>query len=358
MSKKDLIQKIMNCCFADDSGKYKFEIERNNKDEYVFWENFRDWEKNSDKQDFIGIYGRDKNYQLRDPDDTSKKLYKMHEFLWNTIFIMQTDKKIPKVFNPKNECELIIENEKIHLGSDSIISIYWHWKRMQFIFADNNNKNLMEKEIKKLEKEVDPKRKEECFYDTKWDDKTDYKNKVKKFIWLYLQKANTIGGFMVFPRHNVPTINTARNYSKIRDRFDLTLECIRRFYVYQPQNKEVSRDDYADNPLFCSLNKNHWPEDMKFFKSFASFEEYIDFFCLDAWVTKDKSNKYLVKNLLSDENVQTLDNWDFNQQEPLPQNAVEWWQFYTNIMSRLDERNKKIEDLLEDKLLQKRRPAS
>ena len=316
MSKEELIQKIMNCCFADDSGN--------------FWEKFENWKPG---ESFYTSY--------IDPDQQSKKLYKVHELLWKLQGLKVS-------ISEKKYCELDISGTDIRLGSDSIISIYWHWERMQSIFADNDNKIWIEAEIKNLENIIDPQRKTECSYN-EWDS-------LKKFIWCYLQTANTIGGFMVFPRHNVPTINTARNYSKIKDRFDLTLECIRRFYAYQPINEEVSRDDYTDNPLFCYLNKEHWKKDMEFFKMFDSFEEYIDFFCLDAWVTKDKSNKYLVKNLLSDEKTQnsndnkyprTLVNWNFNQQELLPKNAEEWWQFYTNIMSRLEARNKRIAILLE-----------
>ena len=47
-------------------------------------------------------------------------------------------------------------------------------------------------------------------------------------------KVRTIGGHIVFPAHkkNGFTINQARGVSRIIcDRFDLTLECIRRFYL-------------------------------------------------------------------------------------------------------------------------------
>ena len=50
-----------------------------------------------------------------------------------------------------------------------------------------------------------------------------------------------------------------------------------------------------------------------------------------------------VLNLLNNE---PLEEWDFNQQEPLPQNSEEWWTFYRNIMNRLDARNAQIANVL------------
>ena len=56
---------------------------------------------------------------------------------------------------------------------------------------------------------------------------------LEKFVSL----CSTIGGYIIFPSqriNNQMTINGARGVNKkIRDRFDLTLECIRRFYFSQ-----------------------------------------------------------------------------------------------------------------------------
>ena len=169
----------------------------------------------------------------------------------------------------------------------------------------------------------------------------------KKFIWLYLQYANTIGGFMLFPRHDC-SINQLRGMSdKIQDRFDLTLECIKRMYE--------SGFFVVGNPLFDIS-----AEDKEFFKMFGDgkegFKNYIDFFLLNSWVKEDEEHHYYhVKNLLhtgenedKERNIQLLDNWDFNQ-KPLPQDENEWWTFYRNIMDRLEARNKQIEELLREK---------
>jgi len=86
----------------------------------------------------------------------------------------------------------------------------------------------------------------------------------------------TIGGMMVFSGNPVDgkwTINQARGcLRKISDRFDLTLECIRRYYTGQasPLGETFSR--YSD-----------------FFALFESFTGYVDFFLLQDLVTEDGS---------------------------------------------------------------------
>lgn len=83
----------------------------------------------------------------------------------------------------------------------------------------------------------------------------------------------TIGGMMVFPANQVdrkPTINGARGLdSRIADRFDLTVECIRRHYLDEasPLNDTLAR--YAD-----------------FFGLFGDFAGYVDFFHLQDLVNE------------------------------------------------------------------------
>jgi hypothetical protein len=84
----------------------------------------------------------------------------------------------------------------------------------------------------------------------------------------------TIGGMMVFPGKQVDrqmTINGARGCnSKIKDRFDLTLECIRRYYLGQ------------DSPLYRDLARYD-----QFFRLFTDFKGYVDFFLLQDLVVDD-----------------------------------------------------------------------
>jgi len=82
-----------------------------------------------------------------------------------------------------------------------------------------------------------------------------------------LKPLFNIGGFIVFParkRHNKMTINSARGLNaKIVDRFDLTLECIRRYYLS------------IESPLSGVLKRYD-----DFFTLFNSFEGYVEFFLL------------------------------------------------------------------------------
>lgn len=81
--------------------------------------------------------------------------------------------------------------------------------------------------------------------------------------------GSTIGGYMLFPGaaiDRLPTINQARGtHPAISDRFDLTLECIRRFYLWRglksPLREVIAR--YSS-----------------FFMLFESFDNFVEFFHL------------------------------------------------------------------------------
>jgi hypothetical protein len=80
----------------------------------------------------------------------------------------------------------------------------------------------------------------------------------------------TIGGMMVFPVGRGMTINQARGFHpRIKDRFDLTLKCIRRHYVGQPSPLDAAIARYAD-----------------FFRLFGDFAGYVDFFHLQDGVNQ------------------------------------------------------------------------
>ncbi len=92
----------------------------------------------------------------------------------------------------------------------------------------------------------------------------------------FLAIGYTIGGMMVWPCNKVDgkmTINGARGFlRKIADRMDLTLECIRRYYLGQssPLGEVLAR--YGD-----------------FFALFEDFPGYLDFFLLQDLATTDHS---------------------------------------------------------------------
>ena len=87
----------------------------------------------------------------------------------------------------------------------------------------------------------------------------------------------TIGGMMVFPGNRVGrkmTINMARGcHPRIKDRFDLTVECIRRHYLDEPSPLRDPLARYAD-----------------FFGLFGDFAGYTDFFYLQDLVNERRSH--------------------------------------------------------------------
>ncbi len=310
----DKIKKLdIKECFADDCTN--------------FWFNLAQWKN----EDFSGIYSAQKG--LPDVDANSLRLYEFHGKLWtlqrerfkkNNIDIPDVD-----IYEGKY---LYLSDKKIELSSDSFISIYWHWKRMKTLMLEiQDDKDNLSKEISQLKNRLATlkvKENDRCF--------NNKFSLYKTFIWYYLQYANTIGGFIVFPR-TYNSINVKRARSPIRDRFDLTLECIRRAYQYD----DFYRSDA--NPLF-GISK----EDKEFFKMFGTFQNYAKFFCLDEsyddkhnWVNETGQ----VLNLFDN---QPLDNWDFNKDDALP-TADNWWTFYRNIMNRLDARNEQIKEVIEGK---------
>ena len=161
----------------------------------------------------------------KDPDSHSPTLRNYHKFLWSKKLpnglLFELDETIPMRLHHKSELGEFV------LSSDSIAHTYSNIKSTTNI-------------IKKI--------------DTK---------ELEKFVSL----CSTIGAYIILPSeriNNQMTINGARGINKkIRDRFDLTLECIRRYY----------REE--DNPLNETLKRYS-----SFFKLFVNFQSYVDFFLL------------------------------------------------------------------------------
>jgi len=115
-----------------------------------------------------------------------------------------------------------------------------------------------------------------------------YKNQVNK-KWLTTQipkevqelfdHGSTIGAYLVFPNNKVDrkhTINQARGILRlIDDRFDLTLECIRRFYMREP------------SPLAATLERYYG-----FFRLFETFAGYVQFFLLDDLIDENGTVRF------------------------------------------------------------------
>jgi len=92
----------------------------------------------------------------------------------------------------------------------------------------------------------------------------------------FLRISYTIGGMMVFPGNLVGrkmTINGARGFHpRIKDRFDLTMECVRRQYGNEKSPLTDTLARYKD-----------------FFSLFGAFQGYVEFFLLQDLVVADCS---------------------------------------------------------------------
>ena len=92
----------------------------------------------------------------------------------------------------------------------------------------------------------------------------------------------TIGGMVLWPGNQIDgkwTINQARGCTgRIADRFDLTIECVRRHYQGD-----------TTHPLAATFDRYR-----DFFDLFGSFAGYVDFWLLDALVDKEGGVKFFL----------------------------------------------------------------
>ena len=136
----------------------------------------------------------------------------------------------------------------------------------------------------------------------------------KGFMEDYIHRSYTIGGMIIFPKHS-GSINQRRGtHPFVRDRRDLTLECIRRFYLGQ------------DSPLYSTLQR-----DKAFFDLFIDFKGYIDYFFLQDCVTDDYSK---VEFLLGD--------GDFRG-SPIPPTVEQYLSWIDSELEFVQKRNRRIE---------------
>lgn len=129
------------------------------------------------------------------------------------------------------------------------------------------------------------------------------------------RRAQTLGGRIIFPSQQVDgkyTINQARGtHPLIRDRFDLTLECIRRYYAAE------------DSPLSSTLERySH------FFNLFQDFQGYVDFF--------------LLQDIAQEGEVQFFLPFDGFRRPALPRDMGEYVQFRDSQMNFVRVRNQRI----------------
>lgn len=153
-----------------------------------------------------------------------------------------------------------------------------------------------------------------------------YKNQIKK-KWLTTQipkevqelfdHGSTIGAYLVFPNNQVDrkhTINQARGVLRlIDDRFDLTLECIRRFYANET------------SPLAETLKRYE-----AFFQLFEAFDGYIQFFLLDDLVDEQGAVRFYLP-------------FDDFQSPPQFRDANDYHVYKSSVESFINARSRRIE---------------
>jgi hypothetical protein len=215
----------------------------------------------------------------KDPDIHSPTLKQYHQILWNKPL---PNGQVLQISSVKSKYLVgTCEDKSIELSSDSIINS---------LFKRLNNNSTTSQITKECSSEI---------------------KQVQKY-------GSTIGGFLLFPRRKVDgklTINAARGFNnKIIDRFDLTLECIRLYFLG------------LDSPLKKDLERYS-----EFFSLFNNFEGYVRFFLLD--------------NLVSDNYTRVKLFIDFSQGfigSPLPKDVDEYRVYAENSLQFVRLRNEKI----------------
>ena len=139
----------------------------------------------------------------KDPDSCSQTMKQYHQILWS--------KPLPNG-----------ENMNLEFGKGRD---YLNWKSFRF-GADSICASFRYKKLCHILEQVN-----------------DFIPNYHEFMENFIRKTYTIGGSIIFPKDN--SINGARGCNAhIKDRWDLTLECIRRYYKGE------------DSPLFETLAKN------------------------------------------------------------------------------------------------------
>ena len=174
-----------------------------------------------------------------DPDRTSPTLRRYHKMLWSKPL---PDGHVLELRDDPKDAYLYHKSElgEFYFGSDAITHSYKNHKRKKWLTEQ------IPTEVNEL-------------FDT----------------------GSTIGGYIIFPNNRINgkhTINQARGVnSYIDDRFDLTLECIRRFYSEE------------NSPLYNTLLRYK-----SYFDLFGNFMGYIHFFFLNDLVNENNEiNFYL-----------------------------------------------------------------
>ena len=135
----------------------------------------------------------------------------------------------------------------------------------------------------------------------------------KQYFEDLIRKSYTIGGTIIFPKHPSSMNQNKGTNVLISDRWDLTLECIRRYYAGE------------ESPLYSTIIT-----DKGFYDLFVDFKGFVDFFFLQDCVSKDYSEVNI-----------WCGNAEFS--EPgLPRTVDEYFSFMDKEFGFLSKRNERI----------------
>ena len=147
----------------------------------------------------------------------------------------------------------------------------------------------------------------------------------------YFKKCCTIGAYTIFPGYQINgkhTVNQARGcHPFIVDRIDLTLECVRLFYLNKPSLSKKTC------PLLDALTR-HKP----FFDLFKTFKGYVEFFLFQDLTTNDFTELRFFHPF------QGFKSGDY------PKNIKEYRLYMNKMLEFIDLRNKRIDKWAKENL--------
>ena len=219
-------------------------------------------------------------YGKADPDNASPTLQKYHQMLWSRELPNGEFMNLKKGTGP-----YYLTWKDFRFGSDAII-VSFRYKKYKFM-------------IDQVKKRVG-----------------DY----QAYYTDMLKRAYTIGGMMIFPKHPSSMNQNKGTNAIISDRWDLTLECIRRYYKGER------------SPLYETILS-----DKAFYDLFNDFKGFVDFFFLQDAVTDD----YLKVNI-----------WcgDGKLDKPgLPETIDDYFVFIDKEFDFLKKRNARIKKYAEER---------
>ena len=227
--------------------------------------------------DFQQEAGFDRAGIQRDSDKYSPTLQEYHRILWSKPLPNGKLFELTKISS--NRLFHKSELGEFYLSSDRAIATFSSWVKMKHIIDQIPAREL------------------------------------KDFIRL----TDTIGGIVIWPSNKIngfQTINGARGFNRqIGDRLDLTIECIRRYYLGE------------SSPLYETFKRYD-----DFFHLFGDFKGYIDFFLLQDHVSED----YL--------SVKIAKPFDDFSSTPIPKTVDEYLLYMNATAELIQLRNQRIDN--------------